>query len=183
MSQDAGTISCGRAWVACLFAGDLLERDARLVVVRVPRGSRVETGMSLRPERIAMTIGGEAGLHFPLDLVPLDRGFYKVLRRGPRHWSATEAFLLSQALPALILFDAGAVDRGDPHGPLIGYVLLLRRSTENGRRCRPPLSWRGLKSELIAIMIAPAALIGLAPSTADRWFGVGNGQLFGLIAP
>ncbi|GAC1333656.1 MAG: hypothetical protein NVSMB14_00550 [Isosphaeraceae bacterium] len=147
-------------------------------------GRAVESGTNFRPERIVLAIGGEALFLFPWIWIPLIVCLYKLLRRGPNHRCASEAFLLSQAAPALILFHAIAAVRWVmPHWPLIGYVSLLPllgREWSELRIARPAI----LQKRLIAFAIAPVVLTLLVVvQSQTQLFLAGNGKLFGLIAP
>lgn len=146
-------------------------------------GRAVETGTSFRPERVLIAVGGEALFLFPWIWIPLLSIVLGLIRRGPKRWTAAEAFLLSQAAPALILFHAIASVRWVmPHWPLIGYVSLLPllgREWADLFRTRP----ERLRKRLAAIAIAPVVMTLLVVvQSRTQWFLASNGKMFGLIA-
>jgi 4-amino-4-deoxy-L-arabinose transferase-like glycosyltransferase len=107
-----------------------------------------------------------------------------LLRRGPRSWSAPEAFLTCQSLPVLTLFLGIATFRRImPHWPLIGFVALmpmLGRSwsallAANPGRQRLRLATMMSAPVILAVLISLQANLGLFQ---DR-----QGRLLGLISP
>jgi 4-amino-4-deoxy-L-arabinose transferase-like glycosyltransferase len=133
-------------------------------------------------EHLATAIGMELLFLFPWLLLPLVWILAKRLRRGPKAWDAGEAFLIAQALPALVLFHAVAAFRHiNAYWPLFGFVSLM------------PLFGRALADRLHFVLVrhwlatAAAVPILLAAGSAAQlhWgaFSDDQGRLLGLLAP
>jgi 4-amino-4-deoxy-L-arabinose transferase-like glycosyltransferase len=108
----------------------------------------------------------------------------RLIRRGPRDWSAPEAFLTCQAVPALVLFLGVATYRRImPHWPLIGFAALLPmlgRTWSERLAARPGETGRRLVI-LAAIPVVLGSLFVAQARTGllqDR-----RGRLLGLISP
>jgi hypothetical protein len=147
------------------------------------QGGRASASTGLRLDHLAVAIGSEALYLFPWLWIALVITLVKYLRRGPRNWDKGEAFLISQALPALILFHAVAsFQRIMPYWPLFGFISimpLLARDWAKSLESRRGFARLGLT----AFATAPIALAAMI--IAQLQFGLfedGQGRLFGLIA-
>jgi 4-amino-4-deoxy-L-arabinose transferase-like glycosyltransferase len=104
------------------------------------------------------------------------------LGRGPRHWTGPEAFLICQALPALLLFLGVAVfQRIMPHWPLIGFVALMPLLGRFWAE-RLSISPAGARRRLVAMTAAPVVLAFLFIVQAHTGlFQDQNGRLLGVF--
>jgi 4-amino-4-deoxy-L-arabinose transferase-like glycosyltransferase len=108
----------------------------------------------------------------------------RLVCRRPSDWSAPEAFLLCQSLPALALFlGLSTLQRIMPHWPLIGFVALMpllgrfwaeRLAADPGRSV-PRLAFMAAAPVALACFFLVQAHTGL--------FQDARGRLLGLIRP
>lgn len=109
----------------------------------------------------------------------------RLIRKGPLGWSDSEAFLMSQAIPALGLFMGVATFRRImPHWPLVGFLplmVLLARTWSERYAARTSREWTRFGT---ALLIPPALLAFLFLVHAN--YGVfqdRQGRLLGLVSP
>ena len=138
----------------------------------------------LRLDCLAVALGAEALYLFPWLWLAMVSILVRVTRRGPRRWDSGEVFLISQAVPALVLFHAVAsLGRIMPYWPLFGFIALmplLGRAWAELLDARPVAGRRWLA----AVAVTPI-LFAAAVSAQDR-FGLledRQGRLFGLLSP
>jgi len=148
------------------------------------QGGRAAAPTRLHPEQLAAAVGAEAAYLFPWLWVPLVVILVRLARRGVGRWDDGETFLVSQAVPALVLFHGvGAFGRIMPYWPLFGFVSvmpLLGRAWSRGLETRP-LFWR---RTIATVAVTPVVLAALV-AAQDR-FGLledGRGLLLGVVAP
>ena len=106
----------------------------------------------------------------------------RLIRRGPRQWSAGEAFLTCQALPAIVLFMGVATFRRImPHWPLIGFVALMPMLAKAWAD-RFATSPKFQKRWITGLTLAPVILAVLFTLQANLGlFQDAQGRLLGLI--
>jgi hypothetical protein len=148
------------------------------------QGGRASVSRQLHLDQLGAALGAEALFLFPWLWLGMALLLVKLIRRGPRTWEKSESFLISQAIPALVLFHAIAAQRRImPYWPLFGFISLmplLGRAWTEGLKTRPA----GQRRRIIAIALFPVLLAGLA--SAQARFGLfedSQGRLLGLIAP
>jgi 4-amino-4-deoxy-L-arabinose transferase-like glycosyltransferase len=106
----------------------------------------------------------------------------RLLSRGRRSWTNSEAFFLTQATPALGLFlGLSTFQRIMPHWPMVGFLPLIpllgrfweRQATERPRRTRLELATITAIPALLATLLVIHARTGLLSD--------GRGRMLGLI--
>ena len=148
------------------------------------QGGRALASTGLRPDHLAVAVGAEALYLFPWLWAGLVVILVRLTRRGPWDWDDGETFLVSQAVPALMLFHAVAsFQRIMPYWPLFGFVSLiplLGRDWAQALEARPA----ALRRWLAVATVTPVVLAAMVSAQARLGlFGDGQGRLLGLIAP
>jgi hypothetical protein len=147
------------------------------------QGSRAMNSLWPRPELLAEAVGIGALFLFPWIWLPLVAILFRLLGRRPRRWTGPEAFLVSQAVPALVLFLGVASFRHImPYWPLIGFVSLMPLL---GREWSAILDSHPVRGRQLAFFAAvPVVVAGLV--VAQARLGLlqdGRGRYLGLVAP
>jgi 4-amino-4-deoxy-L-arabinose transferase-like glycosyltransferase len=148
------------------------------------QGGRATVSTGLRPDHLAVAIGAEALYLFPWFWAGMVVILFRLARRGPRDWDEGETFLVSQAIPALVLFHVVALfQRIMPYWPLFGFIALfplMGRDWMKRLEARPVVSRRWLT----AVVLTPVVLAALICVQASLGlFEDGKGRLLGLIEP
>jgi hypothetical protein len=131
-----------------------------------------------------VAIGAEALYLFPWFWAGMVVILFRLARRGPRNWDDGETFLVTQAIPALVLFHVVALfQRIMPYWPLFGFIALfplMGRDWMKRLEARPVVSRRWLT----AVALTPVVLAALISIQARLGlFEDGKGRLLGLIEP
>jgi hypothetical protein len=146
------------------------------------QGNRAGGFQGLRPEMVLEALVGQVLYLTPWVFVALIVVVARLARRGPRDWSAPEAFLLCQSVPALGLFlGVSTFHRIMAHWPMIGFVGLLPIL---GRTCAEYLEVRPVATRraLVLSVLMPVILGTLFVVQARTGlFQDSRGRLLGLI--
>ncbi len=148
------------------------------------QGGRAEAPKAFRLDHLAVAIGSETLYLFPWLWLAMAGLLVLLLWRGVKSWDVGESFMVSQAVPALLLFHwVASFGRIMPYWPLFGFIALmplLGRTWARGLDA----SWPFLKPYLVAITLFPVLLI-VVVTLQDRTglFEDRQGRIFGLIAP
>ena len=146
------------------------------------QGGRASASTGLRLDHLAVAIGAEALYLFPWLWVALVVLLVGLVRRGRRDWDQGETFLISQAVPALVLFHTVALfERIMPYWPLFGFISLfplLGRYWADRLETRPRVQRRWLA----IVAIIPIMLAAILSSQARfGLFGDSQGRILGLL--
>jgi hypothetical protein len=150
------------------------------------QGGRASVSTGLRPDHLAVAIGAEALYLFPWFWAGMVLILFRLARQGPRGWDEGETFLVTQAIPALVLFHVVALfQRIMPYWPLFGFIALFPLMGRDWMkrleaRARPVVSRRWLTA-VVATPVVLAALICVQARLG--LFEDGKGRLLGLIEP
>jgi 4-amino-4-deoxy-L-arabinose transferase-like glycosyltransferase len=130
------------------------------------QGWRAVGSPRLRPDRLVEAVAAQALFLFPWIWAAAAWALLRLLRRGPKVWGEPEAFLASQALPALLAFHGVALFRWImPHWPLIGFVALLPmvgRAWADRLAARPGRQARRLAAVALAPIVAGTVVVAQA---------------------
>ena len=148
------------------------------------QGGRAATSKVLRLDNLAVAVGAEALYLFPWFWVGMMMILVRLARRGPRKWDEGETFLITQAIPPLVLFHAVAsFQRIMPYWPLFGFVAVfplmgrewMRRLETHNLRARRLITAAVLVPVVLGVLVSTQANLGL--------FEDGQGRMLGLVAP
>lgn len=150
----------------------------------VYQGNRASGYDGLQPMMLLEALVGQVLYLTPWLWAALVVVLARLVRRGPRRWTAAEAFLVCQAVPALGLFLSVATFRRImPHWPIIGFVPLmavLGRDWSELLDLRP----RQLTTRLAIIAVFPVLFGSLLVAHARTGlFQDRSGRLLGLVSP
>lgn len=148
------------------------------------QGTRAKVFHGFQPDMLLEALLGQIFYLTPWIWFWLVTALVGLVRRGFRTWSDTEAFLVSQAVPALALFlGVATFQRIMPHWPLIGFVALfpIVGKIMSERLAANPV---GIGRRLVALAVAPAVVGSLFVVHAHTGlFQDGRGRLLGLFSP
>jgi 4-amino-4-deoxy-L-arabinose transferase-like glycosyltransferase len=148
------------------------------------QGGRASGFDGLRPDMLAEALVAQALYLTPWVFVALLVVLVRLARRGPRDWSAPEAFLACQALPALSLFlGVATFKRIMPHWPMIGFVplmSLLGLALSDLSAADPVRTLRRLVLPVAFPVVLGSVFVVHAGTGLLQ---DGQGRLLGLIAP
>ena len=148
------------------------------------QGGRASASTGLRPDHLAVALGAEALYLFPWFWVALMLILTRLARRGSSRWDDGETFLVSQAVPALVLFHAVAMfQRIMPYWPLFGFISLFPLVGRDWAKTLGSGAFAPRRRLTILTLVPVVLAVSICVQSRFGLFEDGKGRLLGVVPP